>query len=957
MTHPSETVEGVKTTCPYCGVGCGVIATPDGTGGATISGDPLHPANFGRLCSKGLALGDTLGLDTRVLHPLIRQANGNLAQASWHEALDATASGFKRVLNRDGPGAIAFYLSGQLLTEDYYVANKLMKGFLGSANVDTNSRLCMASSVTGHKRAFGADIVPGCYEDLDQADLIVLVGSNAAWCHPILFQRMVRNRRERGAKIVVIDPRQTSTAEEADLFLGVAPGMDAVLFSGLFAYLAHDGRADNAFVERHTSGFEAALAKAREIAPDLETISRATQIAQQDIAAFFALFSGTERAVTCYSQGVNQSAQGTDKVNAIINCHLLTGRIGKPGMGPFSLTGQPNAMGGREVGGLANQLAAHMTFSPDDRDRVARFWKTPRLAEREGLKAVEMFEAIEQGRIKALWIMGTNPVVSLPRGEAMARALSRLEHFVVSDNVRSTDTIEAGVHILLPAAAWGEKNGTVTNSERRISRQRAFLPLPAEVRPDWWIVSEVGRRMGFGSAFPYQSAAEVFREHAALSGFENSGSRAFDLSGMLDLATADYDALAPFQWPLCSSSVSKIANDFDANPSPLHPTLSPRENRVTASYPQGMQDAVSPSSLGVRGELAAPITGVQRLFADGGFFTADRKARFVAVEIPALAQQAGVNYPLIFNTGRLRDQWHTMTRTGLSPRLSEHSPEPILDVHPADAQRFRLRDKGFAKVSSLHGQGVLRVCVTSQQPAGSVFATIHWNGQTAPTARISNLVAPFTDPYSGQPEAKATPCIVEPVHYAAEGFCLSKHPVSLPKDSYWARVPVKGGYLTNFAAREAPEACAKALANAIPSDGPISEYHDEEGGLTGAAAFVDGSMISCFFVAAGGQDLPDPAFLKAALAAEELANEKRAALLSGKDAGAQAAGGATVCSCFGVRMSTIRAAINDGCCDVFTLGQKIKAGTNCGSCQSELKRIIASAPKRGEELGTLAAAE
>ena len=344
---------------------------------------------------------------------------------------------------RHGPDAVAFYLSGQLLTEDYYVANKLMKGFIGSANVDTNSRLCMASSVAGHRRAFGSDTVPGTYADLDQADLIVLVGSNAAWCHPVLFQRMVRNKAERGAKVVVIDPRRTATAADADLFLPIAPGMDTALFSGLLVHLAEQGALDSDYIRAHTSGFEEALARAKTIAPDVEATARATGIDAAQVQAFFDLFRGTHRVVTCYSQGVNQSAQGTDKVNAIINCHLATGRIGKPGCGPFSLTGQPNAMGGREVGGLANMLAAHMGFSPTEIDRVRRFWDAPRMAEREGLKAVQMFEAIARGEIKALWVMATNPAVSLPRAAAVREALGKLELFVVSENVLSNDTVNA----------------------------------------------------------------------------------------------------------------------------------------------------------------------------------------------------------------------------------------------------------------------------------------------------------------------------------------------------------------------------------------------------------------------------------------------------------------------------------------------------------------------------------
>src|ERR1700738_1564561 len=564
MTMVDPTLRATRTTCPYCGVGCGVLATPDGNGGAAISGDPEHPANFGRLCSKGSALGETLGLEERLLYPMIRCSKGTMERIAWTDALDHVASRLRHIVARDGPDAVAFYLSGQLLTEDYYVANKLMKGFIGSANVDTNSRLCMASSVAGHRRAFGADTVPGCYEDLDEADLLVLVGSNAAWCHPVLFQRMVANKLERGARIVVIDPRRTDTAGDADLFLGLKPGTDTALFSGLLVQLADSGALDFDYIERHTSGFEEALARARSIAGSIAATALATGLTEQDVAEFFQMFRNTPRVVTMYSQGVNQSAQGTDKVNAIINCHLATGRIGKPGASPFSLTGPPNAMGGREVGGLANQLAAHMGFSPREIDRVRRFWKAPRIATHEGLKAIQMFEAIARGEIKALWVMGTNPIVSLPDADVVRAAMAKLELFVVSENVRSNDTVNAGAHVLLPAQAWGEKSGTVTNSERRISRQRAFLTPPGESKPDWWIVSEVAKRLGFGAAFDYKSAADIFREHAALSAFENEGGRDFDIGALKSLSDEAFEAMAPVQWPARSGDAEPQQRFFAA---------------------------------------------------------------------------------------------------------------------------------------------------------------------------------------------------------------------------------------------------------------------------------------------------------------------------------------------------------------------------------------------------------
>src|SRR6266550_4242121 len=739
MTAVDSEPRATRTTCPYCGVGCCVLATPDASGGAEISGDSEHPANLGRLCSKGSALGETIGLEGRLLYPMIRCSKGTMERVAWTDALDHVAHRFRHIIARDGPNAVAFYLSGQMLTEDYYVANKLMKGFFGSANVDTNSRLCMSSSVAGHRRAFGADTVPGCYEDLDEADLLVLVGSNAAWCHPVLFQRMLANKQQRGARMVVIDPRRTDTAGDADLFLGLKPGTDTALFSGLLVHLADTGALDRDYVERHTSGFDGALARARNIAGSVGATALATGLKIEDVRSFYEMFTATERVVTMYSQGVNQSAQGTDKVNAIVNCHLATGRIGKVGASPFSLTGQPNAMGGREVGGLANQLAAHMGFTPPDIDRVRRFWKAPRIATHEGLKAVQMFEAIARGEIKALWVIGTNPAVSLPDADAARAALKKLELFVVSENVRSNDTVDAGAHVLLPAQAWGEKSGTVTNSERRISRQRAFLTPPGETKPDWWIVTEVARRLGFGAAFEFKSAADVFREHAALSAFENDGDRDFDIGVLQSLSDDAFDAMAPAQWPA-------------------------REN----APPQ------------------------QRFFTEGGFFANDHKARFIAPEIPALRTETTAGRPLRLNTGRIRDQWHTMTRTGLSARLGQHLPEPFVEVHPDDAAKSGVIDGGFARVVTDYGQCTLKVVVSERQQRGMLFAPIHWSEATASAARVGALVAPITDPYSGQPENKATPASIAAYEYVFRGFALSREPLELPPHAWWARVAVTG---------------------------------------------------------------------------------------------------------------------------------------------------------------------
>jgi assimilatory nitrate reductase catalytic subunit len=885
MTIFDPDLRAVKTTCAYCGVGCGVLATPDGRGGAAISGDPDHPANFGRLCSKGSALGETLGLTDRLLHPMIRCGEGKMERVAWSDALDHVAHRFQHIIARDGPGAVALYLSGQLLTEDYYVANKLMKGFVGSANVDTNSRLCMASSVAGHRRAFGADTVPGCYEDLDEADLLVLVGSNAAWCHPVLYQRMLANKQKRGARMVVIDPRRTDTVGEDDLFLGLKPGTDTALFSGLLAYLVDNGVIDRDYIALHTTGFDHAIARARSMAGSIGATALATGLSEQDVATFFQLFAGTPRVVTLYSQGVNQSAQGTDKVNAILNCHLATGRIGLPGASPFSLTGQPNAMGGREVGGLANQLAAHMGFTPPDIDRVRRFWKAPRIATHEGLKAVQMFEAIARGEIKALWVMGTNPAVSLPNADGVREALNKLDLFVISENVISNDTVDAGAHVLLPALAWGEKSGTVTNSERCISRQRAFLPPPGEAKPDWWIMGEVAKRLGFGAAFSFTSAADIFREHAALSAFENEGARDFDIGALQSVSDSDFEAMAPVQWPV--------------------------------------RQGAEPQA---------------RFFAEGGFFANDFKARFIAPEIPALRTETTAARPLRLNTGRIRDQWHTMTRTGMSPRLGQHLPEPFVEVHPDDAARYGIADGDFARVTTDYGQCTLRVVVSPRQQRGMLFAPIHWSEANATGARVGALVAPITDPFSGQPENKATPASIAPYEYVFRGFALSRKPIELPAHAWVARVAVNGGYGYLFADNADLAGWQSWLRRNATDD--LAEYKDFGGGVYRAASFAGDRIDSCLFIGPA-HDAGDWNVVKDLFAAGALGSDQRRMLLSGKSTNGLANAGPIVCACFGVGRNAICETIAAGARSAADIGAKLKAGTNCGSCIPELKRLIA----------------
>ena len=853
---------GVSTTCPYCGVGCGVIATPDGRGGVQIKGDPDHPANRGRLCVKGAALGETLSTEGRLLSPMIRGQ-----QASWDSALDKVAARFSQTIAAHGPDSVALYVSGQLLTEDYYVANKLMKGFIGSANIDTNSRLCMASSVAGHRRAFGSDTVPGQYEDLEQADLVVLVGSNLAWCHPVLHQRLMAAKAARPAmKIVVIDPRRTATCEGADLHLALAPGADAHLFNLLLCQLADQGHLNPDFLH-HVTGLDAALASARISTP------AATGLPPADLAAFLTLWASTERVVTVYSQGINQSDSGTDKVNAILNCHLATGRIGRPGMGPFSITGQPNAMGGREVGGLANMLACHLDLeNPTHRDAVQGFWAAPAMATQPGLKAVDMFRAVEDGRIRALWVLHTNPAVTMPDADRVARAIAACDFVAVSDLWPNTDTARLA-HVLLPAAGWGEKNGTVTNSERMISRQRAFAPPPGQARADWWQLAQVAQRMGF-AGFDWDSPAQIFDEYARLSGVAGTLGSDFDISGLVGTA---YEAFAPVVWP-----------------------------------------------------QAAKRGG--RFFAHGRFHTPDGRARMVPVtaSLPAAVTKA---LPFRLNTGRVRDQWHTMTRTGMAPRLTQHLGEPYIELHPTDAATLHLAPASLAEVSNSHGRCILRVMISDKVQPGHPFAPMHWTGETAPTGRIDALVPGLTDPVSGQPASKSAAVALRPFAAGWYGFALSHRDVT-PACDYWAKGRTAGGIQLELAGQVPPEdwpAWASALFD-LPS--PSAMVSDPAQGVHRMAFTSHGQLVAALFIARTPV-LLSRAHLTTALGTTDLS------VLAGRPAADRPDPGPTVCACLNVGLNTILRAISgDGLMSVDAIGAALGAGTNCGSCRPELAALL-----------------
>jgi assimilatory nitrate reductase catalytic subunit len=874
---------GLKTTCPYCGVGCGVTGLVGEGRTLSVSGDQSHPANAGRLCSKGSALGATVGLEGRLLHPMIGDR-----QVGWPTAIAHVAKAFQRAIARHGPDSVAFYVSGQLLTEDYYVANKLMKGFIGSGNIDTNSRLCMASAVAAHKQAFGADLVPGCYEDLSLADLIVFSGHNAAWTHPVLFRRM-EAAKARGQRHVVIDPRRTDTAETADLHLALSPQSDVRLWNGLLADLLRRGVVNRAYVEAHVSGFEAAVGALANADQSISTIAADCGLAAADVEIFYRLFAEHDRTVTLFSQGSNQSVQGVAKALAVINAHLATGRIGKPGACPFSITGQPNAMGGREAGGMANTLAAHMEFNPADVDRVRRFWSAPNMASQPGLKAVDMFEAVHDGRIKAIWIMATNPAVSMPNAARVRDALTKCPMVVVSDCMATSDTL-AYADVKLPALAWGEKDGTVTNSERCISRQRPLFQAPGEARPDWRIVADVAQAMGFADDFNWRRPSDVFREHARLTQFENTA-RQLDLGPLAALSAEAYDQLLPVQWP-----------------------------------------------------IKADGQGQARLFTDGLYATPDGHARMIPVQAKAAAP-TDPGFPLSLNTGRVRDHWHTLTRTGLAPDLCRHAPEPYVEIHPDDAEPLNIGDDTLTRVVTRHGEAVAIAKLSPRQRRGSLFMPMHWTDGYAPSGRANPLVGSAVDPQSGQPEFKHTPARIHAYRETWRGFFIARQPETAPSGTtlIWRRIPSDACHRHEFAGRgdaAERELVAKALSGSPHPARELINFEDRGTGALRRAAIVEGRLEWVLFLTTAAR-LPARDWLLGLFETERLSDHARLSLLAGRPLGAlQAEAGPMVCACLKVGALTIGRAIAAGAGSVEAVGQVTGAGANCGSCRPEILALI-----------------
>jgi assimilatory nitrate reductase catalytic subunit len=895
-----------KSTCPYCGVGCGVIIEHDATQVTGVRGDPEHPANFGRLCTKGgtLHLGMTPQLMAqRLAHPQLRRNKAAARQrVSWDAALDHAADQFAAVIREHGPDSVAFYISGQLLTEDYYVFNKLAKGLIGTNNVDTNSRLCMSSAVAGYKATLGADAPPCSYEDIGYADCLLIAGSNTAWAHPVLFRRIEDARAARAdMKLIVVDPRRTDTAEAADLHLAILPGTDIALYNAMLHVLLWEDLVDPDYIREHTEGFDALKTIVRDFTPAMA--ADICGVKAEDIVTAARWFGKAPAALSLWCQGLNQSSHGTDNNAAIIHLHLATGKIGKPGCGPFSLTGQPNAMGGREVGGLANLLSAHRDMAnPGHRAEVARLWGVADVPATPGLAAVELFEAVHRGEIKALWIACTNPAQSLPDLNRVHEALAMCPFVVLQEVSADTDTA-AYADMLLPAAGWGEKEGTVTNSERRISRVRAAVPAPGEARADWNIAVDFARRLeerlesrrrrDGATLFPYDNAEQIFNEHRA-----STISRDLDIGG---LSYALLEQSGPQQWPLREGATS----------------------------------------------------GTPRLYADGIYPTAGGRARFTTVQHRPTAETTDPRHPLHLNTGRLRDQWHGMSRTGVVARLHAHAPEPAIEMHPRDMERRGIADGDLVRLKGKRGSLLLRAAASATLRPAQAYVPMHWGGRYMRGPGVNALMPAATDPVSRQPELKHAAVQVEKfatgwqlvamrrddaggLHAALQPWLARFDHATLTLAGRESTVVV----LRAWGAVDAPSPTSELLAELAAAMGLDSPYmlafNDSRRGIAKRALIEDDRLAGALLckeiratdwlldlIARGGSTAELRKWLFAPLATAPAAGPAR---------------GRIVCNCFDVSENEIRAGLAGGL-DLAELQAKSKCGTNCGSCLPELKRL------------------
>ncbi|HEX5357847.1 MAG TPA: molybdopterin-dependent oxidoreductase [Aquabacterium sp.] len=929
----SDTTQTTRATCPYCGTGCGVLIESRQGRIINVQGDPQHPANFGRLCTKGstlhLTAAETVTQQTRLLAPMRRDQRGEApAPIAWETAMEEAADKLAGIIRQHGPDAVGFYGSGQLLTEDYYVLNKLAKGLVGTNNVDTNSRLCMSSAVAGYKATLGSDAPPACYEDFNHARTLFIVGANTAYAHPILFRRIEEARRANPAmKLIVVDPRRTETADMADLFLQILPGTDVALFHGMLHVLIADGLIDTAYVKQHTQGFEALQAIVHDYTP--EVVARTCGIKVEDLIQAARWFGQQTPTLSLYCQGLNQSSSGTDKNAALINLHLATGQIGLPGAGPFSLTGQPNAMGGREVGGMANLLSAHRDLSnPQHRAEVASLWGVDDVPAQPGKTAVEMFEAAARGEIKALWIACTNPAQSLPDQATVRKALETAEFVVVQEAFGTTATC-AYADLLLPATTWGEKEGTVTNSERRISRVKAAVPPSGEARHDWAILSDIGRRLekrlsqrtahyrdGIETLFPYESPESVWNEHR-----ESTRGRDLDITG---LSYAILEGAGPQQWPM----------------------------------PEGA------------------VAGQARLYADGQFPTDNGKARFAAVRHEPVSEQRDQRYPFSLNTGRLRDQWHGMSRTGTLGRLFGHVSEPAVELHPQDLARMGLQPGDLVEVASRRGQIVIPAQASDTIAPMQAFIAMHWGEEYLSGLDhhgramngVNALTVPAFCPKSKQPELKHAAVRVTPVAlpwrllavaWLPETDALAVREALKPLMSAFAftscvpfgREPHaqgKVGVLFRAAAMEPASSDILARIESLMGvDGvDVMRYQDKHRGQKRAMRMErseEGLKLTAFLMAG---DISAEAWIRPLLQEELVADTYGRALLSpgATPPVAIVSKGKQICTCFNVTepaiIDTLATCQGDTDARLQQLQGALKCGTNCGSCIPALRQLV-----------------
>ncbi|MEM6610788.1 MAG: nitrate reductase [Cyanobacteria bacterium P01_C01_bin.72] len=747
--------EPIKTLCPYCGVGCGLeVSPPAQSGKATnrdsdgnplwqVRGDRAHPSSKGKVCVKGGTIAESLDKN-RLKYPLMRDSlDQEFKQVSWDQALDRIVQQMRQTIAERGVDGICMYGSGQFQTEDYYIAQKLLKGCLGTNNFDANSRLCMSSAVAGYIQSLGSDGPPACYDDLELTDCAFLIGTNTAECHPIVYNRLRQyHKKNRKVKMIVVDPRETKTAKDADLHLAIQPGTDMDLLNGIAHLLLRWGEIDTLFIDECTQGFGNFAQVIQAYPPELVARRCGIRIDHLEQAARY--WAESDNVLSLWSMGVNQSSEGTAKVRTIINLHLMTGNIGKPGAGPFSLTGQPNAMGGREAGGLAHILPGYRVVkNPEHRAELEQAWGLPAnsINPVPGRDAWSMITGLETGDVGVLWIAATNPAVSMPDLVRTKKALLRSPFTIVQDAYYPIETASYA-HVVLPAAQWGEKTGTMTNSERVVTLCPQFRPAPGEARPDWEIFAEVGRRLGFEREFNFANSAAVYQEFVSLT-----QNRPCDMSG---LSHGRLRQQGSIQWP-----------------SPLET----RKNLESLAATCNTAGNISPEQedTGLFGNLfrnKEETPTAKRLYTDGRFNTADGRAKFAAFHSRGLAEPSSPEYPFVLTIGRLYEHWHTMTRTGRIARIMKKQPEPFLEIHPRDAQKLGIEEQMMVEVRSRRGEGRFPARITKAIVPGTVFLPMHWGALWTDQGEANSFTHPESCPISLEPELKACAVSLAPAKLA-----------------------------------------------------------------------------------------------------------------------------------------------------------------------------------------------